>query len=77
MPGPINAPSPGRDEWIVEVLEDGRIKITTGATSPAIHTTADKLLAEINRLAGGEVQRERRKGVHGHTHEKGRDHAHG
>jgi len=77
MPGPLYMPKPGNpgtDEWEIEILEDGRIKITTGATSPAIHTTAEKLLGEINKLAGGEVTRERRPGArhehghHGHHH---------
>jgi hypothetical protein len=75
MPGPIfmgNNSKP--DTWEIEVLDDGRLKVTTGPTSPAIHTTAEKLLADINRLMGGEVTKQRRPGAH---HDHGHDHGHG
>ena len=73
MGGPIHMGNkgPGKDTWEVEVLEDGRLKITTGPTSPAIHTTAEKFLADINATMGGEVTRQRRAGAHGHDHDHG------
>lgn len=61
------------DTWEVEILEDGRLKITTGPTSPAVHTTAEKLMSTINTMMGGEVERTRRPGAK-HDHH---DHGHG
>lgn len=78
MPGPINMPSKPwpQDTWEVTVLEDGRIKITTGPTSAAIHTTAEQFLGEINRLAGGPVVRERRPGARPNHSHHGNHHHH-
>lgn len=76
MPGPMFAGgSPGKDTWDIEILPDGRIKITTGPTSPAIHTSAERLLADVTNAMGGEVTRVRRPGArhdHGHNHDQGR-----
>lgn len=77
--GPIGGSSAGLpprlpDTWTVEILDDGRIKIVTGPTSPAIHTTAEKMLGEINRLMGGEVKRTHRPDARTHSHHHGGHH---
>lgn len=50
----------------IEILEDGRIKITTDKIGQANHTCADNLLEEIARLMGGEVIRAKRSMAHTH-----------
>lgn len=55
------------DKIEIEILEDGMIKITTGEISKANHCNADELIGEIEKLAGGERQREKKIG-HVHTH---------
>jgi hypothetical protein len=67
------------DGMKVEILEDGRIKVTTDSFSPTLHTTAEAFLNDIFRLCGGKVERESRKGkphVHHHTHGEGETHDH-
>lgn len=54
------------DKINIEILEDGRIKVTTDQIGQANHTCADKLLEEIARLMGGEVIKEKRKVAHTH-----------
>ena len=39
----------------VEILEDGRIKVTTDAVSVGNHRSADQLLKTLEQLMGGEV----------------------
>ena len=56
------------DKIEIEILEDGKIKITTEGISKANHCNADELLGEIEKLAGGERQKRRRIG-YVHTHE--------
>jgi hypothetical protein len=63
------------DDIQIEVLEDGRIKITTGAIGAVNHTTADRLLKDIIALAGGEVQTTKNEKGHHHHHHHG-DHTH-
>ena len=60
-----------RIKW--EILPNGDIKITTDAVSDGNHLTADDLLAEIGRLAGGEVTHEKSDPHHHHEH----THTHG
>lgn len=49
------------------LLEDGRVKIETGAVGPTVHTNAEGMLKEFNRLIGGTAKRES-KGDHAHSH---------
>jgi hypothetical protein len=56
-------------EVMVEILEDGTIKIVTSKVSAANHLKAEKLLKDVTALSGGEVSKAKRKGVgHSHTH---------
>ena len=58
------------DSITVEVLDDGRIKVTTDPISPANHTSAEKLLQAIGE-AGATTRRKRGRGHHHtHTHQK-------
>ena len=43
-----------------EILEDGTISVTTDQISGINHVSADKLLANLFGLAGGEVTRRKR-----------------
>jgi hypothetical protein len=61
------------DEIIIEVLDDGSIKVTTDKVGPANHMSADKLLSFIDELAGGAVQRQKRQGTHTHAHTQHHD----
>lgn len=54
------------DRIKITVLDDGQIKIETPGISGANHCSADELLGEIERLAGGE--RETEKTRRGHAH---------
>lgn len=56
------------DSITIEVLDDGRIKVTTDPISPANHTSAEKLLRAIGE-AGKTTRRKRGHGHH-HTHQK-------
>lgn len=68
----------GKDSIEYEILEDGTIKWTTGQVSAANHSNADRFLAEVGRLMGGETQIERRQDVTAgrHTHGHGHTHTH-
>lgn len=54
----------------VEILEDGTISITTDSVSGTNHVSADKLLKDIAKLAGGTVTTTKRvkTGVRAHEH---------
>ena len=65
-----------KDSIEFEILPDGRIKWTTDKISPQNHTNADRFLAEVGRLHGGEETIERRQG-HSHSHQRyGHSHTH-
>ena len=67
------------NELKITVLPDGRIKVETDAISPALHTTADALLRELFRLAGGSVEHKHKSGgvhTHGDAHEHSHEHGH-
>lgn len=60
------------DSIEVEILPDGRLKITTGKVSSARHGQVDALLREILADFDGEITKERRKdsflgGLHEHN----------
>jgi len=58
-----------------EVLEDGTITTRIGgAVSDANHLSADKLLRQIETLAGGEVSREKIAKGHSHIHQGNHTH---
>lgn len=59
------------DEIIIEITEDGTIKMTTDPVSAANHSNAEGFLKEMSRLAGGETKRVKRgdKIAHTHVHE--------
>lgn len=61
----------------IEVLEDGTIKITTDAISPANHLSADSFLKMIEQLAGGEITKQKNRKTHGQIHQhEGVTHSH-
>ena len=70
--------TPGQDEIIFEILDDGTVKMTTDEVSPANHLNADKLLGAIQRTLGGAATREKRKDAHAHAaaHQHGHAHQH-
>lgn len=56
----------------ITVLPDGSVKIETDKIAPAAHVRAERFLAEVNKLLGGETTRARR----GHAHHDHHDHDH-
>jgi len=54
------------DKFHIEILPDGQIKIETEGISGANHCSADELMAEIVKMAGGEHTTEKTR--HGHSH---------
>lgn len=52
-----------------EILEDGTVSIKTGKIDDAVHVSADELLAEVEKLIGGAVRREKLPEKHKHAHE--------
>lgn len=67
------------DRMFITIEEDGTITTSAdGKISDVNHRTADKFLADVEKMAGGEVKRSSSKGkhaahevhVHDHEHEK-------
>jgi hypothetical protein len=58
------------DEITFEVLDDGTIRVTTPNLSGPNHKSADELLLMVERLAGGEPNRQKNKQAHTHTQQK-------
>lgn len=60
------------DEFTVEILEGGLVKISTNAISPANHTSAEYLMRDLERTFGGEVSlvpnQLRPRSTHSHNH---------
>lgn len=52
----------------IEILEDGRVKVTTDKISVGNHRNADELLQLIETLMAGKVESIKRKQGHGHVH---------
>ena len=67
-----------KDRIKIEILEDGRIKATTGKISMSNHLEADEALAELTKLLAGEETRESAKSEkpHTHSHKHGGHHSH-
>ncbi len=51
----------------IKILDDGTVRIDTDTIDPALHVSADKFLAEVEDLLGGEVTIEQKK-KHAHQH---------
>ena len=67
----------GKDVIRAEVLVDGTIKLTSASkVSAPNHINAEKLVAAIERDAGGKVVVEPMKHGHAHVHEDGTVHTH-
>jgi hypothetical protein len=70
------------DRIRVQILPDGRVRITTDEISATNHRSADALLKGIQSELGGETTSERRRGArlteaeHQRAHRLGLDHAH-
>lgn len=47
------------DEIEIEILDDGRVKVTTGKIGPANHINADQFVGTIQSLMGGPVERKK------------------
>ena len=59
------------DKIIVEILEDGTMKIETDSVSMPNHAGAEALLRDMIKDMGGDATRTRKGGkhVHGHVHD--------
>jgi len=51
----------GADAIDVDILEDGRVKVTTNEISAGNHRAADGMLALLGKLMGGNITRDRNK----------------
>lgn len=66
----------------VTILPDGSVKIETDKVSEASHVRAERFVAELQKLLGGETVRAKRthghhhQGAHEHDHDHGHDHTH-
>ena len=59
------------DAILIEILDDGTIKVSTDQISPANHLSADNFLKFLSELAGGEVTKAKNRHAHAHHHEHG------
>ena len=65
------------DEFTIEVMPGGVVKITTNPISAANHTSAENLIRDLEKELGGETQINRNSGRrHVHTHNHQHIHAH-
>lgn len=60
------------DTMTFEILEDGTLIVKTSEISPGNHMSADKLLAEMEQLMGGQTTKQKNPDAHGrqHTHQQ-------
>lgn len=63
------------DKMIIEILEDGSLKISTDSISMPNHTGAEGLIREMVKMAGGESTRTRKTNAVYHEHD-GVSHSH-
>jgi hypothetical protein len=65
-----------KDSITIRILPDGRLVATTGKISMKNHMEADKALAELTELLGGESEIESTKKTdhHHHNHNEGGHH---
>lgn len=64
------------DKMMIEILEDGTIKLTSDPISAPNHANAEQFFQTVARLAGGENVREKRSDKHSHHHHHGHSHSH-
>jgi len=64
------------DNIALEILEDGTITVKTEAISAGNHMSADQLLAQMEKLAGGAVARKKNPDQHNHAHLHNHAHSH-
>lgn len=55
----------------IEVLEDGTISVTTDKISGTNHVSAEEFLNEVEKLAGGTRETQKRKSKFAHVHSHG------
>lgn len=62
------------NEFNIEILPDGRIKIDTDDFDPTVHTDAERIMKELEDKLGGVVEKKKKrksKGFHKHKHKHG------
>ena len=64
-----------QDSIKITILEDGTIKVETDEVGQANHASADRFLAEMARLAGGQTETTKKPHTHSH-HGHGITHTH-
>lgn len=64
----------GSDSMLVEILDDGTLKVSIDAVSSANHGSAEKLLAETIRTLGADVKTTHKHGGRAHTHSHSHNH---
>ena len=66
------------DSMLVEILDDGSLKISIDPVSAANHGNAETVLREIFKSLGGKVTTKHKHGkkMHEHTHKAGQVHKH-
>ena len=52
----------------LEIMEDGVITVKTSAISDGNHISADNLLADMEKLMGGQVTKQKNPDRHNHAH---------
>ena len=57
------------DNIEIQILDDGRVKVTTDKISIGNHRSADELLALLETLLAGESIHTKRPAKHGHQHQ--------
>lgn len=65
----------GLDEFTLEILPGGLVKIITNPISSANHTSAENLIKDLERNLGGAVEIAR-NGRHRHSHQRHHSHQH-
>lgn len=65
------------NEFIIELTDDGRIKVQTGAFDVATHRNADQLMDLLLSLGTEEEREKVKKVLHAHQHKQGVAHKHG
>ena len=60
----------------IEILDDGRVRLTTGAFGAANHRNADQLMTLLQKELGKVERKERNKAKHAKQHERDVEHQH-
>lgn len=64
------------DKIEIEILPDGTLKMTTDRVSMPNHTNTERLIEEIIKGMGGQVERKRKAGHHHHHNHGDNNHEH-